>query len=354
MRASRKQRPMIRIDGSFGEGGGQILRTALALSLATLTPFAITRIRANRKQPGLMRQHLAAVLAAARVGRADAPDAAPGTTSLTFRPETVRSGRYRFNVGSAGSATLVLQAVLPPLLLSEGASELTLEAGTHNPFAPPFDFIGQAFLPRIRQMGPEVTAVLDRPGFFPAGGGRFQVGVRPCPHLAPIHILHRGVVRRITGKAVLSRLPRHIAQREIEVVRRDLRLPAEALSIEEIGNSPGPGNIVTVTVESDAGAEVFSGVGRRGVPAEEVAAGVTAEVREYLAADVPVGRRLADQLLVPLALAGGGRFRTLPPSLHTRTNAHVIRQFLDIDIRMTDLGDGSWEITLSRDPVAAP
>ena len=111
---------------------------------------------------------------------------------------------------------------------------------------------------------------------------------------------------------------------------------------------------VTVTVESDAGAEVFSGVGRRGVPAEEVAAGVTAEVREYLAADVPVGRRLADQLLVPLALAGGGRFRTLPPSLHTRTNAHVIRQFLDIDIRMTDLGDGSWEIALSRDPVAAP
>lgn len=348
MHASRQRRPMIRIDGSFGEGGGQILRTSLALSLATLTPFTITRIRANRKQPGLMRQHLAAVLAAAEVGGADVPDAALGMTRLAFRPERVRPGRYRFNVGSAGSATLVLQTVLPPLLLSDGASELTLEGGTHNPFAPPFDFLDQTFLPRIRRMGPGVTAVLDRMGFYPAGGGRFEVRVTPRPHLTPIHILHRGPVRRILGKAVVARLPRHIAQREIEVVRRDLGIPADALSIEEIGSAPGPGNILTVSVESDAGIEVFSGAGRRGVPAEEVAAGVTAEVREYLAADVPVGRRLADQLLVPLALAGGGRFRTLPPSGHTRTNAHVIRQFLDVDIKMTDPGDGSWEISVSE------
>ncbi|WP_373497950.1 RNA 3'-terminal phosphate cyclase [Desulfococcus sp.] len=339
---------MIQIDGSCGEGGGQILRTAIALSLATLTPFTITRIRGNRKQPGLMRQHLAAVLAAARVGRADAPEAALGMTSLTFRPETVRSGRYHFNVGSAGSATLVLQAVLPPLLTADGDSELVLEGGTHNPFAPPFDFLDQTFLPLIRQMGPDVTAALVRPGFYPAGGGRFQVSVRPCRHLAPIDLRHRGAIRRIRARVAVARLPRHIALREIAVLRQDLSLQEEQLDIEEIGNSAGPGNIVTVTVESDALVEVFSGFGRRGVPAEDVAAKVISEVREYLAADVPVGRRLADQLLVPLALAGGGRFRTLPPSRHTLTNAHVIRQFLNVEIRMEDQGDGSWEVAISR------
>ncbi|AOY59446.1 MULTISPECIES: RNA 3'-terminal phosphate cyclase [Desulfococcus] len=338
---------MIQIDGAYGEGGGQILRTALALSLATGTPFTITRIRANRNRPGLMRQHLAAVSAATAVGHARTIGAALGAGRLTFQPEGVYPGRYRFDVGSAGSATLVLQAILPPLLTAEGDTRLILEGGTHNPFAPPFDFLDRTFLPMIRRMGPEVTATLARPGFFPAGGGRFQVDIRPCLRLNGFDLLQRGSVNRCSAAAVTAKLPRHIAERELAVIRRHITLKDDCLSVIEVSDSPGPGNIVTLAVESDAVTEIFSGFGRRGVPAEKVAMAVVAEAREYLAADVPVGRRLADQLLVPLALAGRGRFRTLPPSRHTRTNAHVIQQFLEVDITFDAKADGSYEIAVS-------
>src|SRR5262245_8861795 len=164
---------MLIIDGSFGEGGGQILRTALGLSLVTGVPFRIEKIRAGRQKPGLMRQHLTAVNAAAQVGQAEVIGASVGSQELTFTPGKISPGDYTFAVGTAGSATLVLQTVLPALLTAAQPSFLTLEGGTHNPHAPPFDFLARAFLPLIGRMGPSVTATLIRPGFYPAGGGQF-------------------------------------------------------------------------------------------------------------------------------------------------------------------------------------
>src|SRR6476620_518674 len=170
-----KKSEVITIDGSVGEGGGQIIRNSLALSLVTGQPFRIVNIRAGRKKPGLLRQHLTAVQAANQIGDAAVDGAEMGSGEVVFRPEGIRAGDYRFAIGTAGSTTLVLQTILPALILAGAPSHLTLEGGTHNPLAPPFDFLAQTFLPHLARFGPTVTATLARPGFFPAGGGRLEI-----------------------------------------------------------------------------------------------------------------------------------------------------------------------------------
>ena len=187
------------IDGAFGEGGGQILRTSLALSLVTGTPFCIERIRANRKKPGLRNQHLTAVNAAAQVGKAEVQGNTIESCVLTFIPTTITPGQYHFSVGTAGSSTLVLQTILPALLTAAERSDLVLEGGTYNPLAPPFDFLSLAFLPLIRRMGADVSVRLERPGFYPAGGGRFSVSIAPVKQLAPITLLTRGEITQYTA-----------------------------------------------------------------------------------------------------------------------------------------------------------
>ncbi|HUT25110.1 MAG TPA: RNA 3'-terminal phosphate cyclase [Sumerlaeia bacterium] len=334
---------MIEIDGSSGEGGGQILRSSLALSLVTSRPFRIDNIRAGRKKPGLLRQHLTAVRAAQEVGDADVTGDAIGSRTLTFAPKGVRPGRYRFTVGTAGSCTLVLQTALPALLTAEGASELVLEGGTHNPYAPPFDFLDKAFLPTINRMGPRATASLERPGFYPAGGGRFTVRIEPAPRLERFDLLERGEIQGRLARAVVAQLPAAIARRELAVLRNALSWDETCLHVEEIRNSSGPGNVLIVEIQCENVVEVFTGFGQRGVPAERVAEETAQAVRQYLAADVPVGRHLADQLLIPMALAGGGRFRTLSPTRHTTTNVEVIKRFLDVEVALMERGTEDWE-----------
>jgi len=337
---------MLVIDGSLGEGGGQILRTSLALSLVTGVPFRIENIRARRKKPGLMRQHLTAVKAAAEIGHAEVTGAKIGSLELTFAPGEVVPGEYRFSVGTAGSTMLVLQTVLPALLTAAASSSLTLEGGTHNPFAPPFDFVQRTFLPILNRMGPTVTATLERPGFYPAGGGRCRVVVGPAPKLRRLDLLERGAIRRRSAKAVVAGLPRHIAEREIRTIQRLLRWDDDAVRVDELPGEYGPGNVVTIELESEHITEVFTGFGEKGVRAEEVARGVAEEARRYLEANVPVGEHLADQLLIPLALAGGGSFRTLPLSQHSRTNAEVIPMFLHVEIVTTQTGEAQWLVEL--------
>src|ERR1051326_3946650 len=190
---------MITIDGSQGEGGGQIMRTSLALSLVTGQPFRMEQIRAKRQKPGLLRQHLTAVEAAKTVGGAEVEGAALNSQTLEFRPRSVTPGNYRFAVGTAGSATLVLQTVLPSLLTASGPSTLTLEGGTHNPLAPPFDFLSCSFMPLIHRMGPSVELELRTPGFYPAGGGKFHARVEPAKRLSPLVLDERGALQSRRG-----------------------------------------------------------------------------------------------------------------------------------------------------------
>jgi RNA 3'-terminal phosphate cyclase (ATP) len=317
------------IDGSIGEGGGQVLRTALALSMATGRPFRMTGIRAKRRKPGLLRQHLTAVAATQAVSRADVEGAEPGALELTFAPREVRAGEYRFAVGTAGSATLVLQTVLPVLLTAPGPSELTLEGGTHNPMAPPFDFLQRAFLPLVARMGPRLEATLERHGFYPAGGGRFRVRIEPVARLSPLVVMERGAVARRAATVLLSNLSESIGKRELAVVRAKLGWPDEALRVETVSDAFGPGNTMWLEIASEQVTEVFCGFGEYGLRAEAVAEQAVAAARRYLAAGVPIGSHLADQLLVPMALAGGGAFRTIALSSHTTTNMAVIRLFLE-------------------------
>ena len=335
---------MIVIDGSEGEGGGQVLRTALALSALTAQPFRVERLRARRARPGLRRQHLTAVRAAARISGARVEGAALDSAELTFRPGPVRPGEYDFDVGTAGSTTLVLQTVLPALCLAGGPSRIVLSGGTHNPLAPSFDFLAECFLPVVERMGPGVSATLERPGFFPAGGGRLSVEIEPCERLSPMELEDRGPIRARRARAWVSALPTHIGRRELDTAARLLDIPPDGLRLEEVRDAAGPGNALTVAFETEALTEVFCGFGRRGLPAEAVAEGVAREARAWLDAGAPVGRHLADQLLLPLALAGGGSFRTLEPTQHARTNAEVISRFLEVDFSFEPADGRTWRI----------
>jgi RNA 3'-terminal phosphate cyclase (ATP) len=334
---------MITIDGSYGEGGGQILRSSLALSLVTGRPFRIDNIRAGRKKPGLMRQHLTAVNAAAQIGSAAVEGNAIGSKRFSFHPQTIKAGDYCFAVGTAGSCTLVLQTILPALIVADGTSKVILEGGTHNPFAPPFDFLKQSFLGVLNRMGPQVQVDLQKPGFYPAGGGRFKVAVQPAA-LKPLDLVERGAIQHTSARAMVANLPAEIARRELNVVRKKLGWDQNCLQTVEVNESNGPGNILSIAVESEQITEVFTGFGERGVSAENVAKKAVLQVQAYLEADVPVGRYLADQLLILMALAGRGRFRTTTPSRHTITNKDIIRKFLDIQIDAKQVGPLQWEI----------
>lgn len=326
---------MLVVDGSMGEGGGQILRTTLALSLVTGRAARIENIRAARPKPGLLRQHLAAVRAAEAIG-AEIEGAAIGAREIVVRPGEIRSGEHRIAIGSAGSTSLVAQTILPPLLVADGPSRLVIEGGTHNPFAPTFDFLDRVFLPRLRQMGADVSATLGRYGFFPAGGGEITLEVRPKGQPRAVELLERGPIESIQATALIANLPVSIAERELAVLRKRLELEDPDLRIHEDPRSPGPGNVVFVEARFEGGAEICTGFAERRVRAEKVAGRAAEELRRFIAADAPVGVRLADQLMIPMAMAGKGMMRTLPLSKHGETNLEVIRRFLETPIRIQD------------------
>ncbi|MDX2043473.1 MAG: RNA 3'-terminal phosphate cyclase [Acidobacteriota bacterium] len=337
---------MLTIDGSIGEGGGQILRTSLALSLITGKPFRIEKIRAGRRTPGLLRQHLTSVKAAAEVGQASASGAAIGSQQLTFTPGKITPGDYHFAIGTAGSTTLVLQTVLPALMTVEGRSHLTLEGGTHNPFAPPFDFLEKAFLPLLKRMGAKVETKLVNYGFYPAGGGKLEVTIHGSSKLGQMDLPERGDIKRRLAKAVSCHLPRNIAERELSIVQKKLSWPKKWHLVETPTNALAPGNFVSLEIECEQVTEVFTGFGERTIAAEAVADQAALAARRYLASEAAVGEYLADQLLLPMALAGGGSFTTLPPSRHTTTNIEIIKRFLDIPIICEQTNNRVWRIRI--------
>ena len=335
--------PMHIVDGAQGEGGGQILRTSLALALVTGEPVRIENVRAGRQRPGLLRQHLTAVLAAAEVSGAEVDGARIGSRALTFRPGAVRPGAYTFSVGTAGSAVLVLHTVLPALLTAGSPSTVTVEGGTHNPFAPPFEHLATSLLPVLSRMGPRVSARLERHGFYPAGGGRIVAEVTPGP-LAPMRLVERGDVREVRVAAVLANLPDKIARRELRAVAKALGGDGEAYRVVRAEGSAGPGNVLLAEIETDTVTTVVSACGMKGKRAEQVARELTDAVAAYRALDAPVGPHLADQLLLPLALAGGGLFRATAWTEHAATNAAVIEARLGVPIRAVPEPGGAFRV----------
>ena len=343
----------IHIDGSQGEGGGQVLRSSLALSLVTGRPFTIENIRAKRQRPGVLRQHLTSLEAAMEVGRCHSEDARLGATKLTFEPSGIRGGKHSFAVGTAGSATLVLQTVLPALMLAGESSMLTLGGGTHNPMAPPFDFLERVYLPLVKRLGPKIETKLVRHGFYPAGGGKFQVEIKSVKKLSNLELKERGEITERKGKILLAQLPNHVAEREKSRLLEKTGWPEESVLIETVRNSLGPGNIVMIEVIAENVTELFTGFGEIGVKAEKVAQKTVKCYQEYLAANVPVGEYLADQLMLPLGIAawqgsGPSTFRTLHLTQHSLTHIDILKRFLEIDIKVETVNDRQVDVVISE------
>jgi len=335
----------ILIDGSQGEGGGQVLRSSLALSLVTGRPFCMENIRAGRKKPGLMRQHLTAVNAATEIGAADVTGDSIGSTRLAFRPHKIKSGDFHFQVGTAGSTTLVLQTILPALMLADKPSTLRLVGGTHNPFAPPLDFLEKAYLPLLAKMGPQVETKLVRPGFYPAGGGEFRVKITPVKTLNSLKLTERGENKRRTVQLMFAHLPFHIIERERNTIMQKTGWDESVFEICETPNSRGPGNLVMIEAQSPNVCELFTAFGEVKVPAENVAVDALEQYRQYVAADVPVGVYLADQLMLPMGIATHlgaepGEFLTHGLSLHSTTHIDILQRFLNINVELTKHDNG--------------
>ncbi len=340
----------LHIDGAQGEGGGQVVRTSLALSCITGRPVHLTNVRAGRKKPGLLRQHLTGLRAAAAITGAEVDGDVLKSREVRFSPGPVVPGEYRFAVGSAGSANLVLQTILPPLMLANGPSTVVVEGGTHNMKSPPHRFLEATFLPQLRRFGPEVRLDLEAWGFFPAGGGRMVAHIEPVSQLHPNVSLTDASDVQLSATAVVANLPEKIAARELKVLRRRLDgldgLDSTNTRVQSVPG-PGPGNVVWVeaTVQAEGGPHttVFTGFGQKGRTAEQVAKRLAGRVRVWLERGAPVCEHLADQLLIPMALAGSGTFRTGEPSLHTLTNMAVIEQFLPVSFTSEQQGD-CWTI----------
>lgn len=331
----------------MGEGGGQVLRSSLALSLLTSTPLRITKIRAGRARPGLMRQHLVAVQAATTISGAEVSGAELGSTELTFRPGAIQGGDYSFAIGSAGSTTLVFQTILLPLLLGTSTpSTLRFGGGTHNSKAPPFDFLERAFLPLLARMGAEVTVMLHRYGFYPAGGGEWSATVQPVTRLQRLDLLKRGAIRAQTARALCAAIPGSIGARQADALATGLAWDRSTCRPQMISDTRGPGNALLAMIESDHVTELITGFGERGVPAEQVAALVVEETRRYLALEVPVGEHLADQLLLPMALGSGGAFRTVKPSLHCTTQLRLLADVLGVRATAVEERNDVWRIEI--------
>ncbi|HWV10697.1 MAG TPA: RNA 3'-terminal phosphate cyclase [Pseudomonas sp.] len=324
---------ILELDGAIG--GGQVLRSALSLSMITGRPFHMRNIRAKRSRPGLQRQHLSAVLAAAQISSAQIEEAELGSQTLLFAPSGIRGGEYNVAIGSAGSCTLVLQTLLPALLQADAPSTLHVSGGTHNPLAPPADFLLHAWLPLLRRMGARADMSLLRHGFAPAGGGAVVMRVEPST-LQPLHLLEPGLVVQQHARALLAGVPGHVAERELARVGSRMKWPQEDLRFVWLDQDEGPGNALLLEVVCEQVTELFSAFGQNGVRAERVADLAIDQAREWLQSGTAVAEHLADQLLLPMALAGGGSFTTPRITAHMTSNLKVLQRFLPVEVRCSE------------------
>ncbi len=305
--------------------------------------MCIENIRAGRKKPGLLRQHLACLKAASEICDAKVTGDHLGSQKVTFAPGKVKAGEYTFAVGSAGSTTLIFQTVFPALAMQNEISEITLEGGTHNGMAPSFDFIQQCFIPTINPIGYTIGCSIERYGFYPSGGGKWRARIYPRDDSQPLDLVERGKTIKQEAQVTQAKIPHHVAERELAYLNEKYSFKQENLTTK-IVQSVGPGNIVSIRFTMDELAEVFESVGERNVSAERVAGRAMAQLRHYLSTDAPVGEYLADQLLVPMVLGNGGRFRTCEFSEHLSTNISVVEQLTQAAIEVDKKGESDWVI----------
>ena len=341
---------MIEIDGSKGEGGGQIVRSSLALSAITGKPFTIENVRAGRKASGLKRQHLTCVKAAREICDAEVDGAELGSSRLVFRPGAVKPGDYEFKVGTAGSAPLVAQTVLPALFCVDGNSTIAVEGGTHNPMAPCYEFLADIYLPLVQRMGPAFDCELLSHGFYPAGGGRFEISIQPSKSLTGLHLLERDKKYKPKVTAIVSALDRSVGERECDTIRRKMNWDPSCCHVQEAVNPRGPGNAVLIEIASKSISELFVGLGAPQIRAEQVARTALKKAKAYIGMEnVSVGLHLADQIMLPMGLAAAqgetSSFMSMPLTEHSRTHKRILEMFLNVQIDIEE-NDPATKVTI--------
>jgi RNA 3'-terminal phosphate cyclase (ATP) len=328
---------VLEIDGSYGEGGGQILRTALVLSAILRKPFTIHHIRSRRKNPGLQAQHLEAVNALARMTEAHTEGVKFGSQRITFFPQKIIPGDYQFEVRTAGSVSLLLQAIFLPLCTAQGISKLTLIGGTHVPWSPPFHYLSEVFLPTLKLMGVSAEATIEKWGWYPKGGGKIQLEINPVHEFKPLSLVERGSLIRIRGLSVVSNLPRHVAERQkdqaLKRIQGESKMNAEIDILYDVPSN-GQGSFLFLLAEYEKTLAAFSSLGSRGKPSEKVADEAVDSLKNYMETNGCIDPHLADQLLPFMALAeGNSSFTTTRMTEHLFTNLWVIGHFVEIKVR---------------------
>jgi RNA 3'-terminal phosphate cyclase (ATP) len=328
---------MIEIDGSEGEGGGQILRSALALSILTQRPFKLTNIRANRSKPGLQPQHLMSVRAAGTISGATYKGAAVGSAVLYFEPKALKAGNYTFTIGTAGATALVLHTVYLPLVLrGDKPSEVTITGGTHNQHAPCYHFLETTWAAYMARLGIKIELEMPRPGFYPRGGGEIRAVVHPCSRVKGLSLLSCPELTTAGGFSAFAGLPESVGKRQAR--RLSVRLKSEGVEshipVEE-WQAANPGSVAAVIFRQAPVPPLFFGLGERGKPAESVADDAADEAIAFRDAKCPVDPHSADQLLLPLAFSpDASEYRTSEITRHLTTNIAIIRRFVERDIQI--------------------
>jgi len=340
---------MIEINGAHGEGGGQILRSSLTLSALTGEPVHIHHIRANRNRPGLRPQHLAAVKAIAKLTGAELTGAHLNSGELTLIPEILRSGRYRFDIPTAGALTLVLQTIFLPLSFAGGTSSITLTGGTHVPWSPIFHYLVYQWLPVMTALGFRAELTLTQAGFYPRGGGEALVKILPAKELHPFSCMARGELSQVRGLSGVSNLKDEIAKRQKHQALSRLYPVCQDAKIHTLQMpSSGKGTFILLQADfADGGRACYTALGAPGKPAEQVADEVVDQLLGFLEKSGCVDPYLADQLLLPLLLVNGQSvFRVHPITPHLLTNAHVIEKFLPGRISIDESQDGTGTVVV--------
>ncbi len=345
---------LISIDGSSGEGGGQILRTSLSLSAITGRPFEIDNIRARRTRPGLRPQHLKCVEAMAEVCGAEVRGAAVGSVSLRFDPGELRAGDFVFDIGTAGATGLLLQTVYLPLSLLDEPSMVRITGGTHNPFSPCFHYLQEQWLPLMTKAGLRISLKLDRLGFYPVGGGKIRATISPSEPVA-LRLTDRGKLKSFRGLSFVANLDREIAERQ---KRRALRTIGKRDDIRakqiktDTFKAHSPGTAIYLTAEYEGGARAcYFGLGERRKRAEEVGEEAALPMARFLDSDAALDEFAADQLMLPLSLAQEpSEFTTANATEHQRTNADIITRFIDAGIDILESESGASKIRIACNP----
>jgi RNA 3'-phosphate cyclase len=340
---------LVEIDGSHGEGGGQVLRTSLALSLVTHRPLRITRIRAGRKKPGLAAQHLQAVEASRAICNGRVEGAALGSTEIALVPGDVVPGDYTFEIGTAGATSLVLHTLYLPLALAGGPSELVIRGGTHVAWSPSFHYLRDHWRPALALMGLDVEIVIRRAGYYPKGGGEILARIFHRDKVRAIKLHRESPPTTANVTIVTTRLPDHVAERQASTARKLLEQHGLKTGVEtEAYDGIAPGTVTHVRIPVGEAGGMFTSLGERGLPAEKVAARAAEQAIAFAPSDAAIDKYLADQLILPLALAEGtSEYTTNEITEHLVTNADIVAQFLAVDIDVVGEKGAPGRVTIT-------